>query len=777
LTWNIPDPDGAGPCTAVTDQMNITVNAAVVANAGADQTSCGLSSITLAANATTGGNWTGGAGSFAPNRNTANAIYTPVAGEIGTTITLTWNAPDPDGAGPCTSATDAMTITINAPVAVNAGTDQTVCGVLAVSLNANVVIGGNWTGGSGTFNPNRNTANATYTPAAGEIGTTITLTWNAPDPDGAGPCTSAIDAMTITINAPVTANAGTDQTICGVLAVSLNANIVTGGNWTGGSGTFNPNRNTANATYTPAAGEIGTTITLTWNGPDPDGAGPCTSATDAMTITINAPVAANAGTDQTVCGTVTVSLNANAVIGGNWTGGAGTFTPNRNTANATYTPAAGEIGTTITLTWNAPDPDGAGPCTAATDAMTITINAAVTANAGSDQQFCGILAVFIKCKYYYCGNWTGGSGTFNPNRNTANATYTPAAGELGTTITLTWNAPDPDGVGPCTAASDAMTITVNTAVVANAGTDQTVCGVLAVSLNANAVTGGNWTGGTGTFNPNRNTANATYTPAAAEIGTTITLTWNAPDPDGAGPCAAATDAMTITVNAPVSANAGPDQTVCGVFAVSLNANVVTGGTWTAGAGTFTPDRNTANAIYTPAAGEIGTTITLIWNAPDPDGAGPCGAATDAMTITVNAPVAANAGTDQTVCGILAVSLNANVVTGGNWTGGSGTFNPNRNTANATYTPAAGEIGTTITLTWNAPDPDGAGPCNAATDAMTITINAPVAANAGTDQTVCGVLAVSLNANAVLAETGLVVQVHLIQTGILLTQLILLLLVK
>jgi hypothetical protein len=38
-----------------------------------------------------------------------------------------------------------------------------------------------------------------------------------------------------------------------------------------------------------------------------------------------------------------------------------------------------------------------------------------------------------------------------------------------------------------------------------------------------------------------------------------------------------------------------------------------------------------------------------------------------MTITVNAPVTANAGTDQTICGATAVSLNANVVTGGNWT--------------------------------------------------------------------------------------------------------------
>jgi hypothetical protein len=94
--------------------MNITINNATVASAGPDQTTCGASTLTLAANATTGGNWTGGLVHLAPNRNTANATYTPAVSEIGTTITLTWNVPDPDGAGPCTSATDAMTVTVNA---------------------------------------------------------------------------------------------------------------------------------------------------------------------------------------------------------------------------------------------------------------------------------------------------------------------------------------------------------------------------------------------------------------------------------------------------------------------------------------------------------------------------------------------------------------------------------------------------------------------------------------------------------------------------------------
>jgi hypothetical protein len=284
------------------------------------KTSCGASSITLAANATTGGNWTGGAGTFNPNRNTANATYTPAAGEIGTTITLTWNVPDPDGAGPCAAATDQMNITVNTAVVANAGADQTSCGASSITLAANATAGGSWTGGAGSFVPDRNTANATYTPAAGEIGTTITLTWNVPDPDGAGPCTAATDAMTYNSNTPVTANAGPDQTVCGACSF-ITANAYTGGNWTGGAGTFNPNRNTANATYTPAVGEIGSTVTLIWNVPDPDGAGPCTAATDQMNITVNTAASCRCGPDQTSCGASSITLAANATTGGNWTGG------------------------------------------------------------------------------------------------------------------------------------------------------------------------------------------------------------------------------------------------------------------------------------------------------------------------------------------------------------------------------------------------------------------------------------------------------------------------
>src|SRR5678816_1828156 len=91
--------------------------------------------------------------------------------------------------------------------------------------------------------------------------------------------------------------------------------------------------------------------------------------------------------------------------------------------------------------------------------------------------------------------------------------------------------------------------------------DQIVCGATAIQLAANTATGGNWTGGTGTFNPTRTSANAFYTPSLSENGTAVTLTWNIPDMDGSGPCVTTSDAMVITVNNSIPANAGADITI------------------------------------------------------------------------------------------------------------------------------------------------------------------------------------------------------------------------
>src|SRR5262249_29117580 len=159
-----------------------------------------------------------------------------------------------------------------------------------VALNGTVTGGattGTWSGGAGTFTPNNTTLNATYTPTAAEITAgSVTLTLTSADP--AGPCAAVSDQMVINIRKAATVDAGADQSVCSGNPVPLSGTIgggATSATWSGGTGTFNPNNTTLNATYTPSAAEItagSVTLTLTTNDP----AGPCGAVSDAMSITI-----------------------------------------------------------------------------------------------------------------------------------------------------------------------------------------------------------------------------------------------------------------------------------------------------------------------------------------------------------------------------------------------------------------------------------------------------------------------------------------------------------
>jgi gliding motility-associated-like protein len=555
----------------------------------------------------------------------------------------------------------------------------------------------------------------------------------------AGGCGASSATASVTINPIATVNAGADQASCASSPAVVLAGVIggsaTGGTWSGGTGTFTPASTSLTATYTPSAAEItaGTvTLTLTTNDP----AGPCPAVTDQMIITINPAATVSAGTDQTSCAsspTVTLAgVVGGAATSGSWSGGAGTFTPGSTTLNATYTPTAAEISAgTVTLTLTTNDP--AGPCPAVTDQMIITINPIATVSAGADQTSCSSSAAVTLAGTVggsaTSGTWSGGTGTFTPSASALGATYTPSAAEITAgTVTLTLSTNDP--AGPCAAVTDQMTITINTPATASAGADQTSCGT-SPGVTLSGVIGGSagsgtWSGGTGTFTPDNLTLNATYTPSAAEITAgTVTLTLTTDDPSG--PCPAVTDQMVITIDAPATANAGADQSICGSGATVTLAGSVGGsaisGSWSGGAGTFTPNSSTLNATYTPTAAEIaagGLVLTLTTNDP----AGPCSAVTDQMAIAIDPVATVDAGADQTVCAssptITLAGLTGGSASSGTWSGGSGTFSPNNTTLNATYTPSAAELTAgTVTLTLTTNDPTG--PCPAVTDQMTITI--------------------------------------------------------
>src|SRR5664280_1251775 len=761
ITINYSNAAGCTAAAPVTSASTLVSAAPTVANAGPDQTgaaTCGLLSVTLAANspAVGSGSWSivSGIGGIITAPASPTSTFT---GTAGVTYVLRWTITNP----PCSSSTDDVTITLNEnPSVANAGLDQTgpsMCGLTSTALTASTpTVGtGIWTitGGAGGTLTNPTSPTSTFT---GTAGTAYVLRWTVSNP----PCVDSFDDVNITFHQnPTPANAGPDQTgaaTCGLTIVTLAGNnpVVGVGAWsiiTGTGGSF-ADASLSNTTFT---GTAGNTYTLRWTITNP----PCLQSIDDVVITFNQnPTAANAGPDQAgaaTCGLTTITLAANnPTIGtGAWTifSGTGGSFANASLYNTTF---IGIVGDTYILRWTIAN----APCAPSSDDVIITFNQNPTsANAGPDQvgaATCGLTTVTLAANSPAIGTgvWTIQSGT---GGSFADATLfnTTFIGSAGITYVLRWTISNP----PCTSTFDDVTVTFSEGpTIAIAGPDQTglsTCGITTVTLAANTpvVGTGVWsiisgTGGTVTTPTN---PISTFTGTA---GTAYTLRWTITN----APCLASIDDVNITFNQnPNIANAGPDQTgasTCGITTVTLAANapIVGSGLWSIVTGI-------SGTIATPTSptstftGTAGTSYTLRWTITN----APCGSSADDVVITFNQnATTANAGADQTgisTCGLTTVTLAGNApVTGiGSWSivsGAGGTI--------ATPTsPFTGTAGATYTLRWTITN----APCGTSTDDVNITFNQdPTIANAGPDQTglgMCGITITTLTANAPVIGTG------------------------
>ena len=194
-----------------------------------------------------------------------------------------------------------------------------------------------------------------------------------------------------------------------------------------------------------------------------------------------------------------------------------------------------------------------------------------------------------------------------------------------------------------------------------------------------------------------------------------------------------------TCASPPTADAGSNQSICEGTAVSLSGtitNAISPAWSTAGDGIF-DNTNILTPVYSPGAGDISTgSVTLTLATEDPDGAGPCAAATAQIVITIDGAATVNAGTDVTLCptdmAALTGTMNANASNPMWSTSGTGTFSTPNN-LNSTYTSSAADItagSVTLTLTV-----DGSGVCPQVTDQLIITIVAPIVAGTPTIQPV------------------------------------------
>jgi hypothetical protein len=603
-------------------------------------------------------------------------------------------------ANSCTGSPQTVTVTINPEGVVNAGNDQTICAGSTATMNGTVGLPGS----SGTCtNPvtsiNVCNANKAYQGVA-QVGATIRL-YNAfgqlQNPTGG----TQWNAATSTITAVATPSA---------LAPTTN-NFLWKCNEVGTSTSCG-----AGGAPCLSDGNYYTTAQLP---------GQCESIPTWFCIGLT-------GTTSVPSITSTITPSSTSVSGNL----AGNIANNNNVNVYLYvngTQVGFDTTTTNTGSWTINVPANTfEPC----DPVYVIAARNITTKLCPSQSATTIIS---------CGTWTSsGTGTFN-NANEINAIYTPSAADIASgsvVITLTTN----DPTGPCPAVNDAMTLTINPAVVVNAGPDQNVCASTSSAITlAGSITGGSTTGtwtssGTGSF-ANPNVLNTTYTPTAADIASgAVTLTLTSADPSG--PCPSLTDVVTINLFPTPTVNAGVDLTICAGSNATMNGTVglpASSGTWTSsGTGTFNVANDLA-AIYTPSPIDISNgsvIITLTTNDPT----GPCPAVNDAMSLTINPAVVVNAGPDQNVCASTTSAITlAGSITGGSTTGtwtssGTGSF-ANPNVLNTTYTPTAADIASgAVILTLTSADPSG--PCPSLTDAVTINLFPTPAVNAGLDQNIC-----------------------------------------
>ncbi len=452
------------------------------------------------------------------------------------------------------------------------------------------------------------------------------------------------------INEPPTANAGIDQesltgdtVILDGTASSDPNGVIAGYSWTQIAGTPVTITNGSSATASFVAPDGPGTLTFSLTVIDDFGE----SADDTVNVTINnrLPVA-NAGVDQTVLVNAAVTLDGSAsadadgtIASYSWAqiaGTAATLTGADTVAPGFTAPATGGA---LTFQLTVTDNNGAN----SSDTVIVTVNEPPTANAGVDQTVLVNASVILDgtgsadadgtIASYSWAQIAGTAVTLTGADTTAPGFTAPATGGA-----LTFQLTVTDNIGA--SASDMVTVIVNEAPTANAGSDQTVLVNASVTLD-----------GTGSADADGTIASYSWAQIA---GTAVTLTgadttapgFTAPATGGAltfqltvtdNNGASASDMVTVIVNEPPTANAGPDTTVKIKSTVLLDGTAsadadgtIAGYRWvqTAGTAVSLVNGTTASPSFTaPGSADI---LTFQLTVTDNNGA----SALDTVTINV-----------------------------------------------------------------------------------------------------------------------------------------------
>jgi len=676
-------------CGTATDTQILTFSTAPVISAGPDQSICfNDPSFTLSATvngATTTQTWIGGAGTFTPNKNDLNAIYTPTAAEkTAGTVTLKLRVTTALAA-PCNQIDDDIILKIKPNISLTSAAAKTICTGNSVAYTPTSAVAGvtyTWTAtgtatgytanGSGPINDI-----LTNTDLNADASVTYVITPHFDGCDGT-PFNLAVTVKPNPIVTPTAAN----TTICNATssAITLTTNL-TGVNYTytsviTGAITGNSNRAVASAgtqinDVLTNSGTTAGTVTYTITPVSTNGC-PGTPASITITVLPSATLP-NAGPDEAICNASTYTLKGNTpTVGtGKWTiVTAPTAVTFADDTKGNTIISGLQAGNAYTFKWTISDTN----CSTSSDDVQVTVNPlSIGGTTTGDVNVCaGANSGNI--------NLTGQVGNIirwersidnGVNWSTVTSTTNPY---VFSNLTISTQYRAIVQSGSCAEAiSTVSTITVNPGTVAaNAGTDQNLCSGNGITLNGN--------------NPSPNSGAWTLTSAQAGINITDPTLYNSPVTglvpgqtytfrwtiSGFNGCPPSVDDVTVTYYSPVTNNIGPSPApVCAGQSITITGDTPTGGT-----GTFTyqwqssADGNTWSNI--PSA--VSKDLSLIVNASTYFrrlvNSTICTSISNSLQITVLPGLTNNTiSADQNIC----IGTAAAALIGTTPSGGSGTY--------------------------------------------------------------------------------------------------------
>ncbi len=731
----------ANGCNSTSDMTVTLYTPPTVADAGADQSLCAKDTIFLNGNTPISGTgvWTKlsgpTGGTFKPNANTPNAIFT---GAVTGTYVFVWTISNQT----CSNADQVIVKNFAMPSNANAGNDQNIICANSTVMSANLPsVGlGNWSLISGPNTPNIVSPILPNSSITNLIPGTYNLEWSISN----GTCPVKRDTVALIVyEQPSVADAGPDQNLCEQTSTVMNATAPTigTGTWTQVSGPNTAVIDNTTSHNTQISGLTYGTYVFNWTTSLP----PC-SNTDQVIINVSqSPTIANAGADINNCLFSPLTLNGNnpTVGTGKWTQISGPNTANIISPNNYTTNVIGVIPGNYSFVWTISN----GFCNSSSDTVNVVVSDIPTmAVAGIDQEHCNATTLNLSGNTPTVGSglWSQTSG---PAVNIVNANLpnTTVNNVVPGNYSFKWQISNNFCIS-----TDEVFVTVHALPsTSNAGSNQEYCNANTFTLNATppASGTGTWSKVSGPAAIITNTGSPNTTVTGVTTGTYV-FRWTVSN----GTCTPSISDVTITnYSLPTVANAGSNQSICS-SSVTMNANTpATGniGTWSQISGPNTANIVNINQKNTIINNLVQGTYVFRWTITN----GTCTPSTSDVTINVfENPTVSNAGTNQTLCSASSVTLNGNQPTigTGTWSLVSGPNTPSFDNVSLYNTTVNNLTVGTYVFKWTISN----GVCTPSSSQVTIINNpSPTTANAGISQNLCNANQVTLNGNIPTVGTG------------------------